>query len=184
VLVDNSEEKLPNAILYFAANTQFCGKTKLFKLLYFLDFQHYQEIGRSVTGVDYFAWDMGPVPKVLFNALNDPDSYKGYFEHHERPLASGNKMLEIAPQRDFNPKIFTKRELRLLEALATEYNESWADDMVEATHLENLPWHHIYEVLGQKYGIIPYSLALRKSEAEVMKGLIDERDEFQNNYGK
>jgi len=38
------------------------GKTKLFKLLYLLDFHHFRETGRSVTGLEYRAWKHGPVP--------------------------------------------------------------------------------------------------------------------------
>ena len=53
--IDHSREKLINAILYFVKNTQNCGKLKTLKLLYFLDFIHYKEIGRSVTGLEYYA---------------------------------------------------------------------------------------------------------------------------------
>ena len=45
-------EKLINAIIYFAQNTKYCGKIKLFKLLYFLDFWHFKQTGKSVTGLD------------------------------------------------------------------------------------------------------------------------------------
>ena len=33
MLRDHSREKLLNAVVYFATNTKFCGKTKLYKLL-------------------------------------------------------------------------------------------------------------------------------------------------------
>ncbi|EQD73859.1 hypothetical protein B1A_04740, partial [mine drainage metagenome] len=62
MLISHEREKLINAIIFFAIHTRFLGKTKLFKLLYFLDFEHHKETGRSVTGMDYFAWKMGPVP--------------------------------------------------------------------------------------------------------------------------
>lgn len=34
MLISREREKLINAILFFASNTHFCGKVKLFKLLY------------------------------------------------------------------------------------------------------------------------------------------------------
>jgi len=46
VLISRNREKLINAIVYFASNTQHCGKVKLFKLLYLLDFSHFRETGR------------------------------------------------------------------------------------------------------------------------------------------
>ncbi|HEV7681080.1 MAG TPA: Panacea domain-containing protein [Pyrinomonadaceae bacterium] len=49
--------------------------TKLFKLLYFLDFEHYKKTGRSVTGLKYFAWPMGPVPVSLKDEISHPEEY-------------------------------------------------------------------------------------------------------------
>jgi len=62
MLISRDREKLVNAIVFFAGNTRYCGKTKLFKLLYLLDFHHFRETGRSVTGLEYRAWKHGPVP--------------------------------------------------------------------------------------------------------------------------
>ena len=66
MLVTREREKLINAIIYFVNNTKTCGLVKLFKLLSFLDFEHFRQTGRSVTGLDYFAWPWGPVPRDLF----------------------------------------------------------------------------------------------------------------------
>ncbi len=43
-LINHQREKLINVMVYFAQNTQKCGKIKLFKLMYFLDFEHYKQI--------------------------------------------------------------------------------------------------------------------------------------------
>jgi len=72
MLIDHSREKLINAIVYFAKNTNYCGKTKLIKLLYLLDFEHFRDIGRNVIGLDYYAWSMGPVPTSLFYEIDHP----------------------------------------------------------------------------------------------------------------
>ena len=56
--------------MYFAQNTNFCGKTKLMKLLYFLDFMHFKQTGKAVTDLYYFAWEQGPVPKVFFEEIS------------------------------------------------------------------------------------------------------------------
>ena len=41
MLIEHNREKLINSIIYFISNTKYCGKTKLFKLLYYLDFMHF-----------------------------------------------------------------------------------------------------------------------------------------------
>jgi hypothetical protein len=52
VLISRSRQKLIQTAVFFASNTQGCGKVKLFKLIYLLDFAHFRETGRSVTGLD------------------------------------------------------------------------------------------------------------------------------------
>lgn len=54
-----------NAIIFFARNTKNCDTRKLYTLLYFLDFEHYAQTGRSVTGLTYYAYPEGPVPVEL-----------------------------------------------------------------------------------------------------------------------
>lgn len=73
MLITHNREKLINTIIYFANKVDKCGKVKLFKLLYFLDFEHYKLTGRSVTGLDYYAWKMGPVPVALYDEMESPE---------------------------------------------------------------------------------------------------------------
>ena len=75
MLISRNRQKLIQAAVYFALNTQGCGKVKLFKLLYLLDFAHFRETGRNVTGLDYVAWKLGPVPLELAQEWDqlDPD---------------------------------------------------------------------------------------------------------------
>ena len=58
----SNRQRLINAVVFFAKNTNYCGKIKLFKLLYLLDFEHFRQTGKSVTGFSYQAWKFGPVP--------------------------------------------------------------------------------------------------------------------------
>lgn len=49
------KDKMEQAILYFCEriNNVHLGKTKLMKLLYYLDFDHMEEYGTPVTGGTY-----------------------------------------------------------------------------------------------------------------------------------
>lgn len=183
MLRDHSREKLLNAVIFFAANTKFCGKVKLYKLLYFLDFSHFMEIGRSVTGLDYYAWPKGPVPVELHDQIDEPpEDMAKLMNVSTRRTWKGHKMLDIEPRHQFDPTNFSKREIKLLEKLADEFRNSHAQDMVEASHFENLPWHQIYEVQGRKQELIPYELAARKQEYETTREMAKEHQEFLRNY--
>lgn len=138
MIITHYREKLINSIIYFCKSTKYCGKTKLLKLLYFLDFRHFKQTGKSVTGLDYFAWEMGPVPRDLFEEL----------EHMRPDLAEAIRIVsheggfqEIKPKKKFDEEHFSDREKKLLEELAFKFREAKANDMVEITHLKNEPWH-------------------------------------------
>lgn len=171
MLINRDREKLLHAVAFFAENVDKCGKIKLFKLLYFLDFEHYKITGRSVTGMDYFAWQMGPVPVELYDEISSPQpDMAEILSFKEIPVYQGKStMLKVETNKEFDSSYFTKRELKIMNWLATSYKKELADDMIEATHLENLPWHQVYNIEKNIRGKIPYELAFRKQEFEEMK---------------
>src|SRR5437879_12155223 len=62
-----SEEKLQQVILYFLEhiNNVHLGRTKLMKLLYFVDFDHYEAHGQFITGATYRKLPHGPYPDKI-----------------------------------------------------------------------------------------------------------------------
>jgi len=169
MIITHHREKLINAIIHFAKNTRYCGKTKLMKLLFFLDFSHFKQTGKSVTGLDYYAWEMGPVPKDLFEELDamKPD-LKGAVS-----IASG-EFRKIIPGKAFDQTHFTKREMELLEKISFIFRDARAEDMIEVTHLKNEPWH---KTLAQKgpFSKIDYLLAIDNTMDSLSLDQIKER---------
>lgn len=185
MLITHDREKLIQAIIFFIQKTRHCGKVKLFKLLYFLDFEHYRDTGRSVTGLAYSAWPMGPVPVDLFAEIESPEpDMAEALRFEETPIRNGRQtMLTVTPQIAFSDRYFTKRELGLMTRLAEEYQTALAEDMVEATHLENLPWDKVYNQPGGHQKPIPYELAIRSQEAEEILRIASERRELLERLG-
>ena len=156
MIITHYREKLINAIIYFAKNTRYCGKTKLLKLLFFLDFRHFKQTGKSVTGLEYFAWEMGPVPKDLFEEFNNmkPDLNEAI-----RILSHEGGFQEIKPKKQFDDEYYSEKEKRLLEEISFMFRDAKADDMVEVTHLKNEPWHRTLKEKGA-FAKIDYILAI------------------------
>jgi len=183
MIITHHREKLINAIIYFATNTRCCGKTKLLKLLFFLDFKHFKQTGKSVSGLDYFAWKMGPVPKKLFEELSGklkPDMKKAI---HDLPAEEFQK---ISPKIKFNNEYFSKREMQLLEEIAFIFKDAKADAMVESTHLKNEPWDRTLKEKGE-FQKIEYMLAIDSDivslpHNEAMER-VKERSEIYNLFG-
>lgn len=166
MIVSHEREKLINAVVFFAQNTNFCGKIKLIKLLYLLDFEHFRQTGRSVTGMDYCAWKMGPVPLALFKEWDAP----------EMDLAAAvdvvpEKVIDytrerVVPKVAFDDSHFTKRELRIMNDLAHNLRDSYSKPMVDMTHAELGPWKKIWEGGRGDGERIPYSLAISDSDPQ------------------
>ena len=179
MLIFHEREKLIQIIIYLAKNTSNCGKTKLFKLLYFLDFEHYMQTGRSVTGLQYCAWKMGPVPTALFDEIESPEpDMAEALVFTEVQTTYGKPMLSIKPIKGFNDEFFSNREKKILEKLVQDYKNSKAEDMIEATHLENMPWDRVFNKERKPRAVIPYEYALKVNEREEMLQMIHERDEM------
>lgn len=184
MIVTHEREKLINAVIFFEEETNFLGKVKLFKLLYFLDFEHFKQAGRSVTGMDYYAWPKGPVPTSLNSEVDNPGlDMQEHVTLEKKVVGQGWKLL-VKPRRRFDRTHFSKRELRMMRELAAEYRDTRADDMIEATHLENMPWHEVYEKEGRRQELIPYEYVLRKDEFEEMSRVITERNAVIDHFCK
>lgn len=159
---DFSRDKTINAMIYFLKNTQHCGITKLLKLLNQLDFIHFKQTGKSVTGQIYYAWERGPVPVDLWKELHNPG--KDLLESFIFPSDKGeNSFYQIKPRKSFSDLHLTKREMRILEKLAFFFKEAKAEDIVELTHLPGMPWDTTLKKKGLK-AEISYFLALDDTE--------------------
>jgi uncharacterized phage-associated protein len=160
MLIPTERQKLIQAIVYFAANTRHCGKVKLFKLLYLLDFAHFRETGLSVTGLDYSAWKMGPVPQELMQEWEQlgPDLAAAVTIRPEKVIDYERET--VVAMRPFDDSAFTKREMRLMADLARRFRDEMTKPMVDYTHAERGPWDKIWDDGRGNFERIPYSLAV------------------------
>lgn len=160
MLVSRHREKLINAIIFFVSKTKYCGTTKLFKLLNFLDFIHFRETGKSVTGLNYYAWQRGPVPADLFFEIkNGPnDDLDSAISFSEIVEDSGRTPTQIRGRKRFESAYFTRREKRILEELAFVFLDATAEEISEVSHLPGTPWQRTKDEKGENK-LIDYFLA-------------------------
>ena len=160
MLISTHRKKLIHSIVYFATHTRFCGKVKLFKLLYLLDFIHFRETGRSVTGLDYQAWKLGPVPIDLQQEWDALDADLAAAVDIVPETVIDYVREKVVPRVVFDDGPFTKRELRLLSQLATQFEGELTRPLISFTHEELGPWSKIWDNGRGKNERIPYTLAL------------------------
>jgi len=146
-------EKTKHVILYLAEYSQ-PYKTKLNKLLFYTDFDHFRGFAQSITGLKYVAIPHGPVPnhyEYLFEALVEEEIIcKDYaltsYGEVERILPSG--------KLKFDESLFSASELNSLRYIAEKFKETSAGDIAEISHKEPA-W--IENIDGKR--IIPFHYA-------------------------
>lgn len=148
------ERAYKNAVLFFIkyCNNQYLHATKLNKLLYYLDFIHFRDHKKPVTGDVYIHQGYGPVPSrmnEILTALKNEDiidtkvvDYKdGELVHFE--LKSPEKLDE---------SIFSADQKKLLKQICDEFGSWPTEKIVAQTHLE-APWFYSkpYEPVDYAY---------------------------------
>lgn len=164
MIVTREREKLLAAMVFFCQKTKHCHTLKLFKLLNLLDFEHFRQAGRTVTGLDYSAFEKGPVPADLWREMRDGPAADMTaalsIVAHKDEFTQAVTRRDIKPRAAFDPSVFTKRELAIMERVAEFFRDLRCEDMSEFSHYRRLPWRKVYRQ-GQGKGMhIPPELAL------------------------
>ena len=181
-----TKEKAFNAITFFLLHTSMCNKKKLFKLLWLLDSEHFQLIGRGVTGYHYFAWKMGPVPTELHEAIDcDDPELTERFDIERTHSTKGYTTISLTSKTPFDPQYFSKKELEILRSLADRFELMNGGEMEAWTHREGTPWHRVWVIENKHQAEIPFEYTLSElpeDEREIVSGLAREQEAFLSNY--
>jgi len=165
MIVSRDREKLIQAIIFFCKHTKNCRTLKLFKLLNLLDQEHFRQTGRTVTGLNYSAWKQGPVPPSLWREISKTpgdDLSKAITIRSGRDLQTNNvNWRSLTPKVPFNQKLFTKREISIMNRLSQLFDDSLSDDMSELSHMKGLPWRKVWANGAGDGKDIPHELSLK-----------------------
>lgn len=146
-------EKYEQAILFFAhtCNNLHLGKTKLMKLLYYLDFDHYERFDVPVTGDTYFKYPHGPVPSSAETVI-DVMEHRGLLE--KNTAVRGNyRQHRVNPLVAYDLSVFTDTERETLLKVCERWSIASLSVIEGQTHLE-APWLAV-----EDWGEIPYEYA-------------------------
>jgi len=167
-MIDQYQERLVAAIQYFAKNVKYPSKTKIFKLLFFLDEEHYKQTGLTVTNLDYFAWDFGPVPRKIWCDIKDgqePDYLKGKIRLMPSYDDEDNESRKIEFRTIGSPNMmaFTPRQVLILENISKIYRDVKPNQISSLSHEKNKPWDVTIQTKGAKQKI-DFDIVLSQSD--------------------
>ena len=146
-----SDRRLQELILYVAERSEGdrrFGKTKLNKILFYVDFVAHRDLGQSITGQEYRKLPFGPVASGVEPALTRleeagdlvirPERHSGYPQ--QRPLAV----------RRADPNVFSGAEIALIDEIIAELWDHSARDVSDLSH-DFIGWK-----AAESGAVIPY----------------------------
>jgi len=151
-----NEKKYENAILYFANKLGgvLKGKKKLAKLLYFADFDYYEKYENHLTGDEYRAQPMGPLPIHMAKVVSKLEQAKKIKIRYEKLEGVENKCEVYEAVKKSDLSVFSKQEKAMLDRVIKIYGG------LSGGQLENLS-HQEAPYTGTDLGkTIMYELAL------------------------
>lgn len=119
-------DRARETVVYLAEHARDLYRTKLNKVLFYLDFAAYRETGAGFTGLRYAKAPFGPAPhqfELLMAGLIDGDALS--------LREQGNGQVVVA-ERPANPAVFSASDMSLLEAVC-----SFADGFASASALSD-----------------------------------------------
>jgi uncharacterized phage-associated protein len=146
-------EKLERAILYFLQHPmiEYLGTTKLMKLLYFADFDHYEQYERPITGARYRRLADGPVPDEAMAAITEMERSGRIIRRDV--VAEGVRLHRYSPTETVDFGLFSVEERAALDHVAARWAAHTTKQIAAATRGE-APWFAVRDD-----EVIPYYLA-------------------------
>ena len=130
------ERKFGELILYLAKLSEAdpkCGRTKLNKLLFYVDFRAYERFGVSVSGQRYQKRDYGPTAASFMPVVRCLEDEQACVwvdrTYHGKP------MKKLIARREPDVKVFRPEEVDLIHEVSEEFLPFDARDMTNKTHL-------------------------------------------------
>ncbi len=178
-----NEEKMRQVILYFIhhGDPETLGKTKLMKLLYYADFDHFELHDEPITGAVYRRLRQGPVATDVFALLGQMAKLGDIdITSINTPSYQREKYKALRP---FSPALFSDDEMSTLKAVANRWHTVKMTDIVAASH-DDPPWNAVGDNEEIPYYLVYYrntygELSLSDDEVDASGELITE-DEFFN----
>lgn len=137
--IEYNPDKLKASILFFVSSGDIVdlGKTKLMKLLYYADFDHFEQYGEPITGARYTRMDQGPVPREAFDVLDEMIE-SGALKFKLEPVGPYQRHC-FHPVAEPNLGLFSGPEMDTLHRVTEMWRAHSKNQIVAAAHGE-APW--------------------------------------------
>jgi len=127
-------DKFGNSLIFLSEGVSEFNRTKLLKLLFFIEEKSIQEYGTPFFGIDFKLWQFGPVAEDVYNDL----------EYRDLRLLNEfiykNPWDEYVKVKEFDDNEFSNNDIKILEDIVNFARHKKAQNMVAITHHKNSLW--------------------------------------------
>ena len=152
-------EKLRQVVLYILSK---CGgkpnfgETVLYKILYYIDFDVYEILGKPVTGLNYIHQKFGPMPQVkqyqsIIQDMREKQEIKIFNQDYY-----GMVQKRYVALTDYKMDDFSAKERDLIDKVLKHLSDMGARQIEEYVH-DDAPWK-----LTENNDVIPYNLVIER----------------------
>lgn len=128
--------RLKNILIYLlnSCNSEHNDRIKINKLLFYIDFLHYRNFGKSVSGIKYRAIPYGPAPAYYDRIIDFIYQDLSFSISGKR---SANHVVEVFSTNEvYNPSIFTLQEQCTLDEVVNKFKDVSSWDIMQLSHKE------------------------------------------------
>jgi hypothetical protein len=122
-------------ILYIALRSEgseWFGRTKLIKLLWFSDFEAFRRLGKSITGATYRKLNYGPAPQQFHAAVDRLTKSRAAAERKVQVFRYEQNQLVALREADVS--IFSGSEIAIVDEMLARFHSTTASQISELTH--------------------------------------------------
>lgn len=153
------KEKFRQTLLYILSvcgGKPNVGETVLYKLLYFIDFNAFEILGKPVTGMPYIKMQYGPVPRQALyrdavNEMSENNELKIFTQEY-----FGMPQKRYVALVDAKIEVFNTREKEVMDRVLQQLADFTAKKITDYAH-GDAPW-----LLARDGGLIDYSMVTER----------------------
>lgn len=137
----SDKEKLGNVVVYIANHVPDLSKTKLLKLLYFMEEYSVKRFHTPFLGLPFEVWQAGPVVKDVFIDLSETLVLLDGFVKKE--VKDWNTYIYAI--KEFCDDEFSDNDIVVMDDMLKKYGNMTATQLVRLTHQKGSLWHRVAE---------------------------------------
>lgn len=135
------KEKMKSVLLYILKKCGLSpnvGKTVLFKLLYFSDFDAHEQLQKPITGETYSRIMYGPAPRHFDQVVKELEK-EGKIKSSKRKLHNGKDQIRYEPLSNPDLSLLSPQELTIIDKVISKCGSMTAGQITALSH-QDIPW--------------------------------------------